>query len=73
VRQPILWIRESEGKNAPRRMAYTSLGHPGDFGHPAVRRMALQMVVWALGEEQSIPAGGLRAEPPAPYDAPPTR
>lgn len=72
-RQPILWVRESKAEGSPRRMAYTSLGHPGDFENPAVRRLVLQMALWALGEEDSIPAGGLPARPAAPYAAPPTR
>ena len=54
-RQPILWVRERppvEGPNAskaPRlqRIAYTSLGHPGDFANAEVRLLAAQMVAWA--------------------------
>ena len=72
-RQPILWVRESKAAGSPRRMAYTSLGHPGDFENPAVRRLVLQMALWALGEEESIPAAGLPARPAVPYTAPPTR
>lgn len=73
ARQPILWVRETQGEGAPRRMAYTSLGHPGDLELPAVRRLVLQMVLWAVGDEVNIPEQGLPARPTSPYVAPPTR
>ena len=52
-RQPILWVRETPRTDGlpPRRIAFTTLGHPGDFANPEVRVMAVQMISWALGEE----------------------
>ncbi len=41
----------------PRRMAFTTLGHPGDFADPDVRRLAVQMVLWAGGLEHAICRG----------------
>ncbi|MFO0829873.1 MAG: hypothetical protein U0572_17155 [Phycisphaerales bacterium] len=81
-RQPILWIREANastplplpGAGRPaRRMAFTTLGHPGDFANVEVRRLVEQMTLWAMGDEASIPAEGVKAEPSAPYAAPSTR
>jgi hypothetical protein len=82
TRQPILWIRERsastptpfpEGGTPARRMAFTTLGHPGDFASVEVRRLLEQMVLWAAGDESLIPESGLPAETSAPYVAPPTR
>jgi len=80
VKQPILWIRERglstpqplPGQGTPaRRMAFTTLGHPGDFEHIEVRRLVEQMILWALGDEAQIPKNGVRAEPSKAYAAPP--
>jgi type 1 glutamine amidotransferase len=57
----------------PRRMAFTTLGHPGDFADPEMRRIAVQMVLWAGGLESAIPAAGLTPEWPADWTPPPTR
>jgi hypothetical protein len=81
-RQPILWIREATKDTikpfgvrgtAPRRMAFTTLGHPEDFSHAEVRRLVEQMIVWASGDERAIPAEGLKAEPGRAYEPPATR
>jgi len=79
VKQPIVWVREhmpaagARQPRLPRRMAFTTLGHPGDFSEPQVRRLVEQMIVWAAGDEELIPAEGLKGEPAVPYRAPPTR
>jgi hypothetical protein len=57
----------------PRRMAFTTLGHPGDFADPDVRRLAVQMVLWAGGLEHAIPAEGITPQWPADWAPPPTR
>lgn len=57
----------------PRRMAFTTLGHPGDFADPQVRRLAVQMVLWAGGLEHTIPAEGITPAWPADWTPPPTR
>lgn len=80
ARQPILWVRERgpetpapfAGGRAARRMAFTTLGHPGDFAEPQVRRLVEQMVLWAAGDETTIPADGVKAEAPG-YVPPATR
>jgi hypothetical protein len=67
-RQPILWVRERpvnpRGSRDPKeppppaprpqRIAYTSLGHPGDFAHPEVRLIAAQMVAWGASREGEL-------------------
>ncbi len=82
VRQPIVWVREATpttprpfpGRGDPaRRMAFTTLGHPGDFASAEVRRLVEQMVLWAGGRESEIPATGLAATLREPYLPPPTR
>jgi hypothetical protein len=81
-RQPIVWVREATKDTikpfgsrgtAPRRMAFTTLGHPEDFSHAEVRRLVEQMIVWASGDEGVIPAEGLKAEPGRAYEPPATR
>lgn len=57
----------------PRRMAFTTLGHPGDFADPEMRRIAVQMVLWAGGLESAIPAAGITPAWPANWAPPPTR
>ncbi len=57
----------------PRRMAFTTLGHPGDFADPEVRRLAVQMVLWAGGLESAIPPEGIMPVWPAAWVPPPTR
>ena len=57
----------------PRRLAFTTLGHPGDFADPEMRRIAVQMVLWAGGLESAIPAAGITPAWPANWAPPPTR
>ena len=57
----------------PRRMAFTTLGHPGDFADPEMRRIAVQMVLWAGGLEFAIPAAGITPVWPADWTPPTTR
>lgn len=65
---PVAWTKTHRGG----RVFFTTLGHPADFETAATRRLVLQGIVWALGKENDIPAGGLDAEPRSPYVAPPT-
>jgi uncharacterized protein len=64
--QPVAWTREYKGA----RVFFTTLGHPADFEQPAMRRLTVNAILWALGRE--VPAGGTEATPVAPYVAPPT-
>ncbi len=86
-KQPILWVRERptergaghDPKDAPpsaprtQRVAYTSLGHPGDFADAEVRVIAAQMVAWATRRSDLIDDADRAAIRAAPFAAPPTR
>jgi type 1 glutamine amidotransferase len=62
--QPVAWTREHKGA----RVFFTTLGHPGDFEQPSMRRLAVNGILWALGRE--VPKGGADATPVTPYVAP---
>jgi type 1 glutamine amidotransferase len=62
--QPVAWTREQNGG----RVFFTTLGHPGDFAEPSMRRLTVNGILWALGRE--VPAGGAEATPITPYEAP---
>jgi len=62
--QPVAWTREHKGA----RVFFTTLGHPGDFEQPSMRRLAVNAILWALGRE--VPKGGADATPVTPYVAP---
>ena len=86
-RQPILWVRERpvnpRGSRDPKeppppaprpqRIAYTSLGHPGDFAHPEVRLIAAQMVAWGASREGELDDAERTAIRGAAFAAPQTR
>lgn len=73
-RQPLLWVREVPRKQGlpPQRIAFTTLGHPGDFASPQVRVLAVQMIAWAIGEEDRMDDAARTAIRSAEFDAPPT-
>jgi type 1 glutamine amidotransferase len=62
--QPAAWTREHKGA----RVFFTTLGHPGDFEQPSMRRLAVNAILWAMGRE--VPKGGADATPVSPYVAP---
>ncbi len=62
--QPVAWTREHAGG----RVFFTTLGHPGDFEEPSMRRLTVNAILWALGRD--VPAKGADATPVTPYVAP---
>jgi putative membrane-bound dehydrogenase-like protein len=48
--EPIAWTREKDGQ----RIFYTSLGGVEDMGIPAVRKMLVNAIGWALDEDPEI-------------------
>ena len=50
--QPVAWTREHNGG----RVFFTTLGHPGDFEEPSMRRLTVNGILWALGRD--VPAAG---------------
>ena len=67
---PVTWAIERTDTGLPRRVFFTTLGHPYDFRSEDARRMLVQGVLWSLGQEKSIPEQGLRV--PAPKGWKPT-
>ena len=60
---PVAWTRSYTGRSGkPARVFFTTLGHPYDFREAAMRKLALNGILWALGLEQRIPSGGARAD-----------
>ena len=72
-KQPILWVRERPVAPRPQRIAYTSLGHPGDFANPEFRLIAAQMVAWGASREHALDDAERTAIRDAAFSPPPTR
>jgi len=68
TKNPVAWTK-TYGKA---RVFFTTLGHPKDFEHEAMRRLLINGIYWGLGWEDQIPLGGTNAEPVDKYVAPPT-
>lgn len=64
--QPVAWTKTYNGA----RVFFTTLGHPQDFHVPAMRRMVVNGILWALGRE--IPEGGANVEFAREYNPPPS-
>lgn len=64
----IAWTHHYEGEKGKSRVFFTTLGHPYDFKHESMRKLALNGILWALGMEEAIPATGSNAEFAAPYE-----
>lgn len=59
---PVAWTKTYTGRaGEPARVFFTTLGHPYDFREEAMRKLALNGMLWALGMEQRIPPEGARA------------
>ena len=64
---PVAWTKTYTGTSGTAaRVFFTTLGHPYDFKDPSMRRLALNGILWALGEE--VPEGGANPELAAPYE-----
>ncbi len=55
--QPVAWTKTYNGA----RVFFTTLGHPKDFEEYTVRRLLMNGIFWASGQE--VPQGGALAEP----------
>jgi len=64
---PVAWTKTHSWGDAPARVFTTTLGHPYDFRIPAMRRLALQGILWAAGHEDLIPAEGVNTDPVGDY------
>ncbi len=64
---PVAWTKTYTGESGTAaRVFFTTLGHPYDFKDESMRKLALNGILWALGE--NIPDGGAHAEPAAAYE-----
>lgn len=61
---PVTWAIERDEPGLPKRVFFTTLGHPYDFRAVDARRMLVQGVLWSLGREREIPEKGLPAAAP---------
>jgi type 1 glutamine amidotransferase len=62
ITNPVAWTKTTSGKEGvPARVFFTTLGHPFDFQHESMRKLALNAILWALGMEDQIPPAGARA------------
>jgi type 1 glutamine amidotransferase len=60
---PVAWTKSHTGRSGrTARVFFTTLGHPYDFRDESMRKLALNGILWALGEEERIPEDGARAE-----------
>jgi len=62
--QPVAWTRTYKGA----RVFFTTLGHPADFEQPAMRRLLINGIQWALGRD--VPAGGANVDIAGGWPAP---
>ncbi|MEO0652437.1 MAG: ThuA domain-containing protein, partial [Planctomycetota bacterium] len=56
--QPVAWTRNLRTDGGLSRVFFTTLGHPYDFRDANMRRLALQGIAWAMGNEAEIPEQG---------------
>jgi len=62
ITNPVAWTKTPNGQSGlPARVFFTTLGHPFDFKQEPMRKLALNGILWALGLEHRIPAGGANA------------
>ncbi len=67
LHNPVAWTGRHHWGDTPARVFTTTLGHPYDFKDAAMRRLALQGILWALGQEDRIPPGGVGTDPVGDY------
>ena len=59
---PVAWTKTYQGSGGTGRVFFTTLGHPFDFKETPMRKLALNGIFWALGQEAEIPEAGLDAD-----------
>ncbi|MCY4171430.1 MAG: ThuA domain-containing protein [Bacteroidetes bacterium] len=64
---PVAWTKTYTGESGvSARVFFTTLGHPYDFKDESMRKLALNGILWALGDD--IPDGGANADPVDPFE-----
>ncbi|NNF35846.1 MAG: hypothetical protein HKN68_17195 [Saprospiraceae bacterium] len=60
LNNPVAWIKSYTGESGkPARVFFTTLGHPFDFKEQNMRKLSIQGILWALGQENQIPDQGI--------------
>ncbi|ASV28931.1 ThuA domain-containing protein [Maribacter cobaltidurans] len=66
---PVAWTKRYTGKSGKKaRVFFTTLGHPYDFKLPEVRKIAMNGIFWALGQEDEIPVNGVDVTLSSPFE-----
>jgi uncharacterized protein len=69
ITQPVAWTNAYTGKSGKTaRVFFTTLGHPYDFKEEAMRKLAINGIIWALGMENIIPENGANVTLAMPYE-----
>lgn len=68
----VAWTTIYEAEKGKSRVFFTTLGHPHDFFEESMRRLSVQGILWALGQENEIPETGLNVEIIGEYDPNPS-
>lgn len=63
LNNPVAWYKTYTGTSGkPARVFFTTLGHPFDFKEVSMRKISMNGIAWALGQEENIPEGGFNVE-----------
>ena len=69
--EPVAWTKTYTGDTGRKaRVFFTTLGHPEEFTEPAMRRLLINGIYWALGREADIPQEGTKADLVKDYQPP---
>jgi uncharacterized protein len=69
ITQPVAWTKPYTAKNGKTaRVFFTTLGHPYDFKEESMRKLAINGIFWALGQEAKIPQEGVNVSFVSPYE-----
>lgn len=69
---PVAWTHTRTEAYGGGRTFFTTMGAAEDFHNAFLRRLSLQGIFWAVGQEDQIPKQGLNAEPFIAYDPEPS-
>ena len=69
--QPVAWVKTYTGDTGQTaRVFFTTLGHPHEFADANMRRLLINSIFWALGQEDQIPEHGAEADLLEEFDPP---
>jgi type 1 glutamine amidotransferase len=69
ISNPVAWTKTYAGRSGKTaNVFFTTLGHPYDFKETAMRKLALNGIVWAIEGGDKIPVEGMPADFVAPYE-----